>query len=149
MNMRFVWGRIAAALVLMSVAGTALAWIYPEHRDIAVLAVEGLDPERKAEFDRLWGEARLGDEKRLCVVQADVGQGITPDRRGPCRSGTVNRRQTQLPCLPPSDELFRCAIQSAGAGNRRELAVNSRRLTRMTGQAYPFRFHHPFLRGDQ
>lgn len=79
MNMRFVWGRIAEALVLMSVAGTALAWIYPEHRDIAVLAVEGLDPERKAEFDRLWSEARLGDEKRLCVVQADAGQGITPD----------------------------------------------------------------------
>ncbi|MET0217079.1 MAG: hypothetical protein ABW205_04010, partial [Burkholderiales bacterium] len=63
----------------MSLAGPVLAWIYPEHRDIAVLAVEGLDPERKAEFDRLWQEARAGDDKRLCAAGADTKQGVTPE----------------------------------------------------------------------
>ena len=42
------------ALVWLSLPGTAFAWVYPEHRDIAVGAVEQLDPERKAVFDRLW-----------------------------------------------------------------------------------------------
>ena len=57
--------RLLLAAVACCAANAAYGWIYPEHRDIAVLAVEGLDPERKAEFDRLWQEARLGDEKRL------------------------------------------------------------------------------------
>ncbi len=60
-------------------AGAAYGWIYPEHRDIAVLAVEGLDPERKAEFDRLWQEARWGDEGRLCAAGADTEQDVAPD----------------------------------------------------------------------
>jgi hypothetical protein len=60
-------------------SNTAFGWIYPEHRDIAVLAVEGLDPERKAEFDRLWQEARVGDEARLCAQGADTKQGVTPE----------------------------------------------------------------------
>ena len=57
---------------------SALAWIYPEHRDIAVLAVEGLDAQQRAAFDRLWQEARRGGEERLCVQGADTTQGTTP-----------------------------------------------------------------------
>ena len=72
------WARLLLAADAWGATNTAFGWIYPEHRDIAVLAVEGLDPERKAEFDRLWQEARVGDEKRLCVQGAD-GQGITPE----------------------------------------------------------------------
>ena len=70
---------LLSALVLAGLTGPALAWIYPEHRDIAVLAVETLDPERKAEFDRLWGEARAGHEMRLCVQGADPQQGVRPE----------------------------------------------------------------------
>ncbi|MCE9657746.1 MAG: hypothetical protein K8R60_04250 [Burkholderiales bacterium] len=66
----------AAALVVLP--APALAWVYPEHRDIAVLAVEKLDPERKALFDRLWGEARVGAEQRLCAQGADTQQGVAP-----------------------------------------------------------------------
>ncbi len=73
------WTRLLLAAVAFSGANTAFGWIYPEHRDIAVLAVEGLDPERKAEFARLWQEARTGDEGRLCVQGADTGQGVTPE----------------------------------------------------------------------
>ena len=32
----------------MGAAPSAVAWVYPEHRDIAALAVQGLDAERKA-----------------------------------------------------------------------------------------------------
>jgi hypothetical protein len=63
---------------LLSLAGPAHAWVYPEHRDIAVLAVETLDPEHKAQFDRLWSEARVGNEQRLCAQGADSKQGVAP-----------------------------------------------------------------------
>jgi hypothetical protein len=71
--------RLLFALAVWSVSNAAFGWIYPEHRDIAVLAVQGLDPERKAEFDRLWQEARIGDEGRLCVQVGDAEQGVTPE----------------------------------------------------------------------
>ena len=56
---------------------SAHAWVYPEHRDIAVLAVEGLDPERRALFERLWCEARAGHES-ACANSADGKQGVAP-----------------------------------------------------------------------
>jgi hypothetical protein len=72
---------LAEVLVALSVigwAGPARAWVYPEHRDIAVLAVEKLDAERRAVFDRLWREARTGHEQRLCEQGADSKQGVAP-----------------------------------------------------------------------
>ena len=66
------------AVTAWGAAGPAFGWIYPEHRDIAVLAVQGLDPERKAVLDRFWQEARTGDEQRMCPLTADAEQGITP-----------------------------------------------------------------------
>lgn len=73
-------GTLAFCIVplLAGIPATALAWVYPEHRDIAVLAIEGLDPERRAQFDQLWSEARAGNESRLCSLGADVGQGVAP-----------------------------------------------------------------------
>ena len=44
-----------------------------------MLGVERLDPERKALFDRLWAEARIGHEKRLCEQGADTAQGVLPE----------------------------------------------------------------------
>jgi len=69
----------AVVLVLSCAAAPALAWVYPEHRDIAVLGIEGLDPDRKALFDRLWAEARTTREKRLCARGADISQGVLPE----------------------------------------------------------------------
>ena len=72
---------LAGVLVALSVigwAGPARAWVYPEHRDIAVLAVDKLDAERKVLFDRLWREARTGQEQRLCEQAADSKQGVAP-----------------------------------------------------------------------
>jgi len=69
---------VAFAAIAVSASDTASAWIYPEHRDIAVLAVQGLDAERKAVFDRLWQEARAGAEQRMCADGADAAQGLAP-----------------------------------------------------------------------
>ncbi|HET7525675.1 MAG TPA: hypothetical protein VFK10_07015 [Burkholderiaceae bacterium] len=70
---------LATALVaLCGLAGPAHAWVYPEHRDIALLAVEKLDPERKDLFDRIWREARTGHEQRMCEQAADSQQGLAP-----------------------------------------------------------------------
>jgi hypothetical protein len=69
---------LAGAALLLPMA-PAHAWVYPEHRDIAVLAVDKLDPERKAQFDRLWTEARVGNEQRLCAQGGDTQQGVAPE----------------------------------------------------------------------
>jgi hypothetical protein len=74
-RIRRSWSHTLLALALWSAANSAFGWIYPEHRDISVLAVQGLDAERKAVFDRLWQDARAGDEQRLCAQGADAGQG--------------------------------------------------------------------------
>ena len=75
----FSWVRLLFAAATWSVANAAFGWIYPEHRDITVLAVQGLDEDRRAAFDRLWQQARAGDEQRLCAMVADAAQGVTPD----------------------------------------------------------------------
>ena len=66
------------ALVWLSLPAAAFAWVYPEHRDIAVGAVQQLDPERRAVFDRLWRDARIAHEMRLCEQGADAKQGVKP-----------------------------------------------------------------------
>jgi hypothetical protein len=70
--------RLVALLALATTSVASWAWIYPEHRDLAVLAVERLNPERRAEFDQLWQAARAGDEQRLCASGADTEQGLAP-----------------------------------------------------------------------
>ncbi len=72
---------LATALATFGLVGgvaPARAWVYPEHRDIAVLGVKTLDPERSTLFDRLWTEARAGHEQRLCPQGADSAQGVAP-----------------------------------------------------------------------
>lgn len=65
--------------VLLVAASAGHAWVYPEHRDIAVLAVAGLDAAHRMEFDQLWQQARAGDTGRLCPIGADAGQGVAPE----------------------------------------------------------------------
>ena len=72
-----------SALVTLLLAGwlatgSVFAWVYSEHRDISVLAVQNLDPERRAVFDRLWIEARKTHEQRLCEQGVDISQGLMP-----------------------------------------------------------------------
>ena len=72
--------RTSAALALAAglFAPPAAAWIYPEHRNIAGSAIEGLDPEHRATLERLWAEARKGHEDRLCESPWAGDQGKKP-----------------------------------------------------------------------
>jgi hypothetical protein len=54
------------------------AWIYPEHRDITLLAIQKLDRENRAKLDELWVEARIGYEDRLTEAIIDPTQSINP-----------------------------------------------------------------------
>jgi hypothetical protein len=56
----------------------AFAWVFPEHRDIAALAVHQLDSDRQARLQALWKEARTGHEERLCAQISDPAQGSNP-----------------------------------------------------------------------
>lgn len=57
-----------------------LAWIYPEHRDIALLAIENLSPEYRSVLDQLWSEARKGYEERLTESVIDATQTTNPSQ---------------------------------------------------------------------
>ncbi len=57
---------------------TGRAWVYPEHRDITLAAIQKLDSARRAQLDRLWTLARKGYEWRLDVLVADATQGEHP-----------------------------------------------------------------------
>ena len=72
---------LPACLIFCSawIPNFAAAWIYPEHRDIAMLAAESLDPERAAVFNQLWEDARFDNEQRLCIQATDTEQTVTPD----------------------------------------------------------------------
>ena len=70
---------LATGLLLVCGGGErGFAWDYPEHRDIAILALENLDPARRTVFDHLWGEVRDAHPARLCQKGADLNQGIMP-----------------------------------------------------------------------
>ena len=71
--------KVLLRVLPVSLAVPAAAWIYPEHRDIAILAVDQLDPDRALVFSQLWREARRNFEHRLCSDGADSAQGLTPD----------------------------------------------------------------------
>jgi hypothetical protein len=76
--MRLARAAGVAMLGALLLATSARAWVYPEHRDIAVLALASLAPERRAAFDRLWEDARTGHEGRLCRLSAFALQGVAP-----------------------------------------------------------------------
>lgn len=78
--MRITTARFALMLMLAACLGVlqpvpAFAWLYPEHRDITVLAVQRLDPAPRALLEQLWSEARAGHEARLCAQLVDTAPG--------------------------------------------------------------------------
>jgi hypothetical protein len=55
--------RLLAVLILGMLSNPAWSWVYPEHRNLSLLAAQRLGAEHRAVFDRLWQEARVGDEQ--------------------------------------------------------------------------------------
>jgi hypothetical protein len=77
---RITTARFALMLMLAACLGvlqpvTAFAWLYPEHRDITVLAVQRLEPAARALLEQLWSEARTGHETRLCAQLVETAPG--------------------------------------------------------------------------
>jgi hypothetical protein len=70
-------GALTTALIGLQLV-SAFAWVFPEHRDIAALAVQRLDPKQQTALQKLWSEARSGHEARLCEQVADTAQGAKP-----------------------------------------------------------------------
>ena len=70
---------LLALCVCMATAGSAFAWVYPEHRDIAILAETTLDEKHQAVFDQLWQDARREYGQRLCPAGIERGQGLVPE----------------------------------------------------------------------
>jgi hypothetical protein len=61
-----------AALVVLLPA-TAQAWIWPEHRDIAVAAVNELPGGERKTLDAMWAEAQKIGGKQVCTKLVDPG----------------------------------------------------------------------------
>ena len=56
----------------------SFAWVFPEHKDISVLAVQRLDPERRALLQKLWIEARSVAVGHLCEDVVDPAGEVNP-----------------------------------------------------------------------
>jgi hypothetical protein len=69
---------LLTCLVLLQLE-TAFGCVFPEYRDIAVLALQRLSPEQQASFQKLWSEARAGHESPLCEKAGDAAQAPRPD----------------------------------------------------------------------
>ena len=73
-NFRYPNYLIAVLILLLSISSTVRAWVYPEHRDIAIQAVQTLPADYRTEFNRLWGVSRKGYEGSLCESAADASR---------------------------------------------------------------------------
>jgi len=113
-------------------------WIYPEHRDIALLAIENLSSEYRSELEQLWTQARKGYEDRLTVSVIDATQTTNPSHLDfaswPAISGDHscspenllhNVLQTEW-ILKVANVAAQLKINIANANNRSEL-INSLR----------------------
>ena len=57
---------------------TMHAWVYPEHRDIALRAIQNLNSDYRSLLNNLWSKARKGYELRLTETVIDAAQSINP-----------------------------------------------------------------------
>lgn len=65
-------------LFLIITQSNLIAWVYPEHRDIMLLAIQKLSPDYRNILNALWAEARKGYEFRLTETVIDATQTIKP-----------------------------------------------------------------------
>jgi len=66
---------IVLAVISLSNPVSSYAWVYSEHRDIAMQAIQFLSAEHQVELDQLWQESRTGYETKLCTNAAELDQG--------------------------------------------------------------------------
>ena len=64
--------------VFIAISINGHAWVYPEHRDITLSAIQKLDSAHRSLLQQLWTMARKGHELRLTELVADFPQGEHP-----------------------------------------------------------------------
>lgn len=70
---------ISLLLTILLGSSKSNAWVYPEHRDIALIAIQKLPTDYRASLDNLWAQARIGYEFRLSEKVIDVEQLLKPE----------------------------------------------------------------------
>lgn len=60
--------------------GKSNAWVYPEHRDIMLLAISKLSTDHTTTLNGLWAQARIGYEFRLTESVIDLQQLTKPEK---------------------------------------------------------------------
>lgn len=71
--------KLLSVISLLALApATLMAWLYPEHRDITVLALDALQPRQRSVLDRFWSEARVGHEKSVCAQLVATTEAVKP-----------------------------------------------------------------------
>ena len=58
-------------LIIFCWHGSNYAWVYPEHREITLIAIEKLHFDYRIQLDSLWSQARIGYESRLSTDVID------------------------------------------------------------------------------
>ncbi|WP_448700556.1 hypothetical protein ACFGVR_01180 [Mucilaginibacter sp. AW1-3] len=76
---RLVYSSFALIIILLG-SNQSFGWVYPEHRQIALLAIQNLDPRYRAILDKLWAEASVGYTNRLTTSIIDPKQGLRPTK---------------------------------------------------------------------
>jgi hypothetical protein len=70
--------KFLTVLYLIIGLNTLYAWVYPEHRQISIVAIQNLDIERRSILEDIWANARIGYESRLSELTADTTLGVNP-----------------------------------------------------------------------
>src|SRR3954470_17050644 len=71
--------KIAVGVLLaIALVRPARAWIYPEHRDIALAGLARLSAADRAALQKLWTEARQTAPERWCEAIDSGDQGTAP-----------------------------------------------------------------------
>lgn len=65
---------VLCLICILTSTREAVAWLYPEHRDIMYRAIERLDETRRKQLDELWAAARRGFDKRLTLSVLDTSR---------------------------------------------------------------------------
>lgn len=69
---------ILCILFIFLLGTPAFSWIYPEHRDIFLMAIKKLDRDRRKELEKYWALARTSHESRLFPDAIDTSDSMKP-----------------------------------------------------------------------
>jgi hypothetical protein len=67
-----IFARLLISCCILLSAIKSNAWVYPEHRFIAMLAIQQMKPEYRALLNQLWSRSRTGYETRLTSSVIDT-----------------------------------------------------------------------------